>query len=315
MKKIFYFILVAFFFFSCHKSKPTPVTCDSYSIGMTVGCNVTLLITSTNTGQVIKNYKNVIQLDGCGGVGVYDHIHGYYYLYGIVNTTIPILYRLNTNTWICDTLGLGSSLDTVASINNLICNSTTGKLYFFPQNYYTSINSICEITPNATGFSPRHVCNIPSNWGSYISSPVVDESSGYIYFLASSSPSQGSEYSLIKVNIASGVVSFVANTGVYPIVGLIYNNNDGMFYGANVVNTPLAVFPYGSYVVSYISIDPGTGIVNTIIDSIADYNTIVNTFDYCNNLYVFGYYGLEPSTGKLVKQFAQSAFGVDAGIY
>ena len=71
MKKALFFILFPLFFFSCHKDKgkapPTPVTCDSYSVGMTVGTNVTLLTTNTSTGQVIKNYQNIIQLVNGGG--------------------------------------------------------------------------------------------------------------------------------------------------------------------------------------------------------------------------------------------------------
>jgi len=314
MKKAFFFISVPLFLFSCHKNKNTPVTCDSYSIGMTVGTNVTLVATNTNTGQVIRNYQNIIQVDNyyMGAMGVYDHIHNEYYLYGIVNATRPILYRLNANTGIDDTLG-SPLLDTVITLNYLVCNSTTGNLYFLGKNYYTSVNYVYEITPNTTSFSQRLVCKIP-NWGSYVSSPVVDESTGYIYFLASNSPGQGSEYSLIKVNIANGEASFVAYTGNYPISGLVYNTNDSMLYGLNVSNIPIKAYPYYSTIVSYISINPGTGTINTIVDSIGEYASST-TFDYCNNLYVFGYDGLEPSTGKLVKKFSSSAFWENAGIY
>jgi len=308
MKMLLSFISVSLFLFSCHKNKNTPVTCDSYSIGMTVGCNITLVATSTSTGQTIKNYKSVIQLDGCNGVGVYDHIHNYYYLYGIVNTNQPILYRVNTTTGIGDTLASGPVLDIIASISNMVCNSMTGKIYFLRQGSYTNALIIYEITPNAVGFSSRLVGNI-SNWGSYVSSPVVDESTGYIYFLASNALGQGNEYSLIKVNIASGSASFVENTGFSPISGLMYNNNDSMIYGVK------SNMPYPDVLsTSLISIDPATGVINTIVDSLNGY-LFSSTFDYCNNLYVYGNEGLDPATGKLVKTFSSSAFWENAGIY
>lgn len=303
MKKALSFILVSLFLFSCHKNKNTPATCDSYSIGMTVGNNITLVAANTTSGDVIKNYRNVIQLSG-NGVGVYDHIHSCYYLCGLVNATHLILYRLNTMTGIGDTLGVGGLLDTVGG--NLICNSTTGKLYFIGWNYYLGTNSIYEVSPNATGFSSKLVCYIPSGWNNNISSPVIDESTGYIYYVMSSSGGSANEYTLMKVNSAGGSPSFVANTYTSALGDLIYNNNDSLFYGVksniNLLN------------VSFISIDPATGVINTIVDSINNY-VFSATFDYCNNLYVYGYDGLDPATGKLVKTFSSSAFWENAGIY
>ena len=317
MKKALFYILAALFFFSCHKNKstPVPVTCDSYSIGLTTGTNVTIITTNTTTGQVVKNYENVIVVDNLysKAFGVYDHIHSCYYLSGITNVTQPILYRLNTATGIGDTLGAPLA-DTVVTLNNLICNSTTGKLYFFGQDYYTLVSAIYEITPNATGFSQRLVCHIAnSSWGNYISSPVIDENTGYIYCFLSTTGRSGSGYTLIKVDPVSGNSSFVANTDISPS-GLIFNNNDGMFYGVNVYYVSITVNPPIS-TVSYISIDPSTGNITTILDSIDHGNDPITAFDYCNNLYVYGDGCLEPSTGKIVKYFSPWAIWNDAGIY
>ena len=84
MKKILFSIPIFLFFLSCHKNKGTQVTCDSYMIGTTeVGGssttlpNLTLITVNTNTGKIIKNFSNLIQM-GYGSSAVYDHIHGYY---------------------------------------------------------------------------------------------------------------------------------------------------------------------------------------------------------------------------------------------
>ena len=249
-----------------------------------------------------------------GGVGVYDHIHSCYYLYGLDSISNRMtLYCLNTSTGIASPLGYPVFSDT-AGLNSLVCNSTTGKLYFFTSNNYTSKNAIYEITPNATGFSQRLVFDTASSgWGINIFSPVIDENTDYIYFFISTSGLALSTGSLIKVDPTSGSSSFVASPGISPS-GLIYNNNDGLFYGMNVVYNPNGVYPNYISRVSFISIDPGNGSIHTIVDSMG--NLILGgTFDYCNNLYVAGDGCLEPSTGQLVKLFSSSAIWSDPGIY
>lgn len=318
MKKILFYISVALFFFSCHKNKnkPAPVTCDNYSIGTTtIGSNVTLVTTNVNTGQVIKNYQNVIQVDNNTyneAAGVYDHIHNRYYLYSYNYTTnTNILYSLNTNTGVVDSTVVVDTLGYPALFDGVIvCNSTIGKLYFFAGNSNNSIITIYELASNDTGFSIRLVFDTVSS-GSPIylnSSSVVAENTGCIYFSIITG-NLSNQSALVKVDPVSGISSVVTNTGEYPFDGLTYNNNDGMIYGVR----PAKINP-NSLSVPYISIDPVTGIINAIVDSISNgfYNA---TFDYCNNLYIYGNDCFEPSTGKLIKQINSQNFGNDVGIY
>ena len=314
MKRALFFMSISFFLISCHKNKSKPVTCDNYSIGMTIGINVTLLTTNTNTGELIKNYHNIIQVGNnySEASGAYDHIHNLYYLYGSIgNTQTAVLYRVNVGTGTVDTLGypVADPVYGIIFFDNLVCNSTTGKLYFFGRDSYNGAGVIYEITPNTTGYSQRLVCNISSGWSNNVSSPVIDESTGYIYYVVSSSSSSGNEYTFMKVNSADGSSSFVAYSGASALADLIYNNNDSMFYGVK----SNMLYP-NVLRVSFISINPTTGVINTVVDSINNY-VFTATFDYCNNLYIYGYDCLEPSTGKLVEKFSSSAIGADAGIY
>ncbi len=167
------------FFFSCHKKKGATVLCNSYIIGTATVAgsatlpNETLATANANSGQVIKNYKDIIQVAyGNGPMGVYDHIHGRYYLYGSINANKPVLYALNTSDGVGNTLGY-PVFDTANSgnyFNNLVCNSTTGKLYFFGNDY--TVNGVYEITPNDTGFSERLIFNLATSVN--VSSPVID---------------------------------------------------------------------------------------------------------------------------------------------
>ena len=321
MKKILFFILIPIFLLSCHKNKGAQVTCDSYLIGAIdvspgiVGTNITLATVSANNGQVIKNYKNIIQVSyGNGPSGVYDHIHNYYYLFGIVNGTRPFLFRLNTSTGVGDTLGY-PVLDTnaVGTLNNLICNSTAGKLYFFFNDYYTTINEIYEVTPNDTAFSQRLIFETGNNL--YIYPPVIDERTGYIYFFTI--PVSGGDLNLIKVDPTSGNSSIVTTNPPISPFGLVYNNNDGLFYGLNVYH--FASPPYNSASASFISIDPGTGAVTSIIDTIGGYDgSGLTAFDFCNNAFViFGnrttWY--DPTNGKVIKQLNYQTPVGDVGVY
>ena len=204
--------------------------------------------------------------------------------------------------------------------NNLVCNNKTGKLYFFGSNSYNWANSIYEITPNDTGFSERLVFDsVHNNSGLYIFSPVIDENTGYIYFFVSSSGVVGDELTLMKVDPVSGHSSFVAYSGISPFIGLIYNNNDGLFYGLNIYN--LTNYPLTMPSAGFISINPGTGVITTIVDTISSFNYNNNngtTFDFCANSYIIldsPNIWIDPSTGNVVKQLNYKTSFIDVGVY
>ncbi len=328
MKKALFFMIIPIYLVSCHKNKNNGtqvISCDSYMIGVayvspgTVGTNVTIVTTDANTGQIIKNYKNAIQVGDnyFEAMGAYDHLHTSYYLCGSINASNATeLYKFNASTGITYLLGYPHLLDTAGgSLKNLICNSTTNKLYFFCNDYYTSENAIYEITPNDTSFTQKLVFDTGNNSNSIqIYSPIINENTGYIYFFINSA--SGTDC-LMKINPDNGASSFVAYSIISPF-GLIYNNNDGLFYGLNVYH--FAYAPYNSASASFISIDPVTGAVTSIIDTISGYDGSTNTaFDFCNNTFVLlgerttTWYEL--ATGKVVKQLNyQSPIG-NVGIY
>ena len=224
-----------------------------------------------------------------------------------------MLYFVNTSTGIGDTLGypIFDTADRNYFFGNLMCNSTTGKLYLFGQD--DSVYVLSEITPNTIGFSQKPVFVTSTSTPLY--SSAIDENTGFIYFVYSSVSGQ---YGLMKVNPTSGTSSMV---GSYPLFGggmlpdgLIYNNNDGLFYGFNTYYLVYPSMGLPQYV-PFISIDPANGNVNTINNTPSYYYNGGQTgFDFCNNLYIFGDIFIEPSTGNVAKQLNIQIPG-DVGVY
>ena len=165
MKKLlFILLLLPVLSLSCHKSKKS--SCGDYfiGIGLSPGGNtfppyfVTLFTINANTGQAVNNFQNsaqVVSIPGWGALGVYDHIHNYYYLYGATDSTHAVLYRLNTNTGSVSNLG-APIFDTATGnffFYRLICNSTTGNLYLY--GYDGSQTKIYEVIPSNGSFRQR----------------------------------------------------------------------------------------------------------------------------------------------------------------
>jgi len=326
MKKVLFFILIPFLLSSCHKKNEQGKginngsldSCGGYFIGIIpvsphiTNSKMTLARVNASTGQIITNYQNVVQVGNLAinsaPLGVYDHMHNCYYLYGSYSATKAILYVFNNSTGAVTMLGypVFDTADGNYFFNSLTCNSTTGKLYFTGQDNF--VNVIYEITPSANGFTQRLVFDTSCAF----SSPVINEGTGYIYFFTATNTGGNT---LMKVDPVIGGSSFVTNyhTG---FAGLVYNNiNYGLFYGLN---------PGGgtNNSTSLISISAVTGGgPSVIVDSVWNYNSgYIDTiaFDYCNNLYiVFGHPNIwiDPSTGKVVHQFDYQLPCYDVGVY
>ena len=299
MKKV---ILIAglLFFLSCNKHKGK--TCSGFfatiyglGSGGTPSCPSTLFYLDGNSGQEIGGDPSFSI--GCDyGTGVYDNVHNYYYVFATEpsNSQNPNrlgLYAYNFATKSGQFLG-SSIIDTMSwhwTYTTVICNSTTGKLYSLSPGYLKidSVNRIYEVVPNP--FSVRQI--FVTDTQIKMSSPVIDESSGLIYFF--------SKPDLIKLDPTSGTSAIVTTyTDILPDQ-LQYNKNDGMFYGFDVHTSPY----------TFIRIDPKSGSLKKISET---NNSVFLTYDICRNVYVMWgsgkYCWVDPSNGSIIKQ-VHAAFG------
>ena len=323
MKKTLVCILVPLFFFSCHKPMnkgEIVTTCGGYFIGAGVAIRggsstipgsgtFTLFTINVGTNKVVDSYKNSIQvgnLSGIGALGVYDHVHKNYYLYGWGDATHGVLYSFNTDTGSAKMLGypVFDSVHGNYFFSNLFCNSAAGKLYFFGGN--DSTFEIYEVSPGGPNLSQKLVYTLTTY--APISAPVINENNGCIYFIW--------DYNLVKVDPRNGASTVVANYSNTLVPDqLQYNSNDGMFYGVNIYNYNPSSYPFTP--ANFIRINPNNGDY-TSLAAVAwgsySYAHSPTAFDFCDNLYVvFGQnstYWLDPSSGKVVQQS-----GFDNGDY
>ena len=247
---------------------------------------------NANTGNQVSGAVHDLEVRSPYLKGVYDVAENSYYVYAAqFNASTAYLYKLNFSGG--DDAQFSTTIDSLSPVY-LLCNSKTGKLYDVNGGWGGPTESIYEI--NTTGvFSEKRIYIADS--GS-IHSPVVDENSGYIFFV--------SWPYLKKVDPATGTASIVTTYSNVLPDQLQYDNNDGMFYGVNIYTQPY----------TFIRINPKNGAVTTIADLSYVSGNLDHTFDYCDNLYiVLGYTAgadwntgwIVPSTGQLIKKTSVTA--------
>ena len=279
---------------SCSKVKNT--TCSgsflAYSVmsaGGASGTTFQLIGMNATTGQQVAGRIGDLELSDPYYKGVYNVAQNSYYVYAAnINAIQGYLYKIDFSGG-----GVAQFPHTAAdSAGNwaLLCNSKTGKLYNIT-NGWGPVETIYEVI-TAPVFSETKIFTTDSGT---LHSPVIDENSGYIFFV--------SWPYLKKIDPASGTASIVTTyTNVLPDQ-LQYDNKDGMFYGVNIFTRPY----------TFIRINPKNGDVTTLADLSFFTDNPSHTFDYCDNLYILygqtnlSTYWIDPETGKVEKNVGVSS--------
>jgi hypothetical protein len=146
----------------------------------------------------------------------------------------------------------------------LICNTSADILYFARGTNDSSV--LYEISRNGV-LNPREILGTDSSLS--FNYPVVDESSGNIFFI--------NKHALMKIDPATAQITTVATyTDVDPIE-LLFNNNDKMFYALDNLHK-----------YRFLRIDPASGAL-TVLSSIATgpNRPASLMLDRCNNQCIF----------------------------
>ncbi len=242
-----------------------------------------------NTAQ-ITGYSD-IQFNEYVGGGIYDPGTNKFYLFTASyrsSTGIRLMcYDLADGTM--STVGTSLALDTVSQgywdDYELAFNGTTKKLYCVTHS--SSVDRLYEIDFAGGAYTEREI--YAADQRNVISSPVVDDITGWVYFVSGTA--------LKKVEPHSGASAIAADLHGMTVDELQFNGLSNI-YAVNTSKTPY----------HFIRIDVGTGAISDISE-LPDFNrNASHTFDYCRNQYILrlgrDIYWIDLGSGKTVKHLA-----------
>jgi hypothetical protein len=243
-----------------------------------------LLEIDDNTGSPGDVY---FETDDWPGNGVYNSSKNCYYNFSRSRRGQIYFYKFDFTIDTITDIEYYGTMDTFKVKTQLLCNNTNDK------TYYISIGQSGERLYALTiGATVTEKLLYISDTLYTISSPVIDEKTGYIYF--ANGPN------LIKIDPNSGASTLVATYSNVHLSDLHFNKNDGFFYGVNTFSYP--------YTFIKVNTENGSVIELSEINYVDSGTYYCHTFDVCNNRYIIGWrgaiYWIDCSNGSVVRRSA-----------
>lgn len=242
-----------------------------------------------------KLYFNIEPWDGEDGRQAYDYRQNIFYCFTNIEDTIILKrYYFDQDIKQNNDLTYVGSMDSFTAPYNpatvLFCNTKANKLYYV---YYddwadSTTDRIFELKIAGKTCSEKLIYTAPHNVT--IGSPLVDEITGYIYFVSGKQ--------LLKVDPNGGMAATTTVLNNVRPCELHFSAANGMFYGVDTATIPR----------TFIRINPANG-ESTKLSDLAFINPnyqFIHSFDECSNQYIIpgnDVRFIDLNSGKVVKEY------------